>query len=192
MGVSRARRSSAPAILFRTNNGPSKRKCWTDERIVAVITAVKNGMLVKRAAEEEASKTSNICELVVSTDSRQEGTSSSWEPPSKKLRRPLRQAFADSQIDEDTCCICFGSYSKMVMGVSGSSVNVVVGYTRSAQMIVLLIVMEKKDFVTIALKSTSFLKSCYSLNFVYCQCLCISVELLNIVTLCYFIPLCSI
>ena len=39
----------------------------------------------------------------------------------------------------------------MVMGVSGSSVNVVVGYTRTAQMIVLSIVMEKKDFVTIAL-----------------------------------------
>ena len=43
----RARRSSAPAIHFRTNNRPSKRICWTDEGMVA---AVKNGMLVKRAA----------------------------------------------------------------------------------------------------------------------------------------------
>ena len=44
----------------------------------------------------------------------------------------------------------------MVMGMSGSSVTVAVGYTRTAQMIVLLIVMEKKDFVTIALKSIHF------------------------------------
>ena len=65
--------------------------------MVAAITAVKNGMLVKRAADEEASTTSNICELVVSTDSGQEGTSSSWEPPFKKPRRLLRQAFTDSK-----------------------------------------------------------------------------------------------
>ena len=69
----RARRSSAPAIHFRTNNRPSKRICWTDEGMVA---AVKNGILVKRAAEEEATTTSNICELVVSTDSGQEGNGS--------------------------------------------------------------------------------------------------------------------
>ena len=56
----------------------------------------------------------------------------------------------------------------MVMGMSGSSVTVAVDYTRTAQMIVLLIVMEKKDFVTIALKSTCSFISQELLFFPFC------------------------
>ena len=45
------RRASAPAVLCVSSNRPSKRKSWTSDEMLAAMSAVKDGMLVKAAAE---------------------------------------------------------------------------------------------------------------------------------------------
>ena len=100
----------------RQKEEEQKRKAQEKEK-----KAKEKAKRAKEAANKKGKKkASKPSELVVSADSGQEGnSSSSCEPPSKKPRRPVRQAFADSQIDEDTCCICFGSYSEDVVDGDG-------------------------------------------------------------------------
>jgi transposase-like protein len=47
----RRRSESAPAVLL-TSRRQSKRKQWADEEMAAAMSAVRNGMAIKRAAEE--------------------------------------------------------------------------------------------------------------------------------------------
>ena len=47
----RTRCTSAPAVLSRPRNRPSKRKNWTNEQMVAAMNSVKNGSFVKAAAK---------------------------------------------------------------------------------------------------------------------------------------------
>ena len=131
----RARSSSAPVVLCKTRNRPSKRKCWTNEQMIAT--------LVPSAGK---------CNLQHPLDTDEAGPSSSvtTEPEAS-------QTSIDSDIDENVCCMCFGSYTHDVVNGDGrewitcASYSVIAGFTKIAQMIVSLMLLESRDCVTIVL-----------------------------------------
>ena len=46
------RSHSAPVVLCKLSNRPSKRKTWTNEQMVAAMTAVEEGQSINSAAHD--------------------------------------------------------------------------------------------------------------------------------------------
>ena len=89
-----------------------------EEKAKKAKEAAENKKQAKGATKTSAEK-HTASDITLPSDSNEEETSSSKEPPSKKFCRLLRYACTDSEIDQDMCCMCFRSHSEDVVDGGG-------------------------------------------------------------------------